>query len=209
MLQLMLLRLLRQDASITRRRVCGHFTPGPFSETPDQTPSVATARRARSSQRDPLGCPARACRTMGGISSASIRSQATRRVQPRSANRTENPTPKTSIPATGSTARRHRRPACFAEPLNISMGEDPHRYRRKFWESGFIGHMLYLDAHAAGIGATGIGCFEDEPMRNLWWSSGHFQPLYHVAVGKPINDERILTTEPYDKLGSYGQTDNS
>ena len=97
--------------------------------------------------------------------------------------------------------------ACFAEPLNISMGEDPHRYRRKFWESGFIGHMLYLDAHAAGIGATGIGCFEDEPMRNLWWSSGHFQPLYHVAVGKPINDERILTTEPYDKLRIHGRID--
>lgn len=36
-------------------------------------------------------------------------------------------------------------------------------YPRLFWETGILGQVLYLEAHAVGISATGIGCFFDDP----------------------------------------------
>lgn len=36
-------------------------------------------------------------------------------------------------------------------------------YPRLFWETGALGQLLYLEAHAVGISATGIGCFFDDP----------------------------------------------
>lgn len=35
-------------------------------------------------------------------------------------------------------------------------------YPRLFWETGVIGQVLYLEAHAVGISATGIGCYFDD-----------------------------------------------
>lgn len=69
-------------------------------------------------------------------------------------------------------------------------------YRRLFWECGLIGQMLYLEAEAAGLRATGIGCFYDDPVHSAIGLSGRdWQSLYHLAVGAPIDDAR-LTTEP-------------
>ncbi|KAF9602620.1 hypothetical protein IFM89_030508 [Coptis chinensis] len=31
-----------------------------------------------------------------------------------------------------------------------------------FWETGILGQVLYLEAHAVGISATGIGCYFDD-----------------------------------------------
>lgn len=36
-------------------------------------------------------------------------------------------------------------------------------YPRLFWEAGLLGQILYLEAHAVGISATGIGCYFDDP----------------------------------------------
>ena len=36
-------------------------------------------------------------------------------------------------------------------------------YPRLFWECGVLGQLLYLEAHAVGIAATGIGCYFDDP----------------------------------------------
>ncbi|KAE7997101.1 hypothetical protein FH972_001763 [Carpinus fangiana] len=36
-------------------------------------------------------------------------------------------------------------------------------YPRLFWETGVLGQVLYLEAHAVGISATGIGCYFDGP----------------------------------------------
>lgn len=36
-------------------------------------------------------------------------------------------------------------------------------YPRLFWETGVLGQVLYLEAHAVDISATGIGCFFDDP----------------------------------------------
>jgi hypothetical protein len=32
-------------------------------------------------------------------------------------------------------------------------------YRRWFWEAGVLGQVLYLEAEAAGVRSTGIGCY--------------------------------------------------
>jgi hypothetical protein len=72
----------------------------------------------------------------------------------------------------------------------------PSFYRHLFWESGVVGQILYLEAEAAGVRATGIGCFYDDPVHDVLGLQGHaFQSLYHFTVGFPIEDTR-LTTEP-------------
>ena len=69
-------------------------------------------------------------------------------------------------------------------------------YRHLFWETGLVGQMLYLEAEAAGVRATGIGCFYDDMVHEAIGLTGHaFQSLYHFTVGAPVEDSR-LTTEP-------------
>lgn len=41
-------------------------------------------------------------------------------------------------------------------------------YPRLFWETGVLGQVLYLEAHAVGISATGIGCFFDDPGMSIF-----------------------------------------
>ncbi len=69
-------------------------------------------------------------------------------------------------------------------------------YTRLYWECGFIGQILYLEAEAAGVRGTGIGCYFDDPTHTLLGlSDNDFQDLYHFTVGGPIEDTR-LTTKP-------------
>ena len=57
-------------------------------------------------------------------------------------------------------------------------------YRRLFWETGLIGQVLYLEAEAAGVRATGIGCFFDDPVHGVFGLEDlAFQSLYHFTVG--------------------------
>jgi SagB-type dehydrogenase family enzyme len=71
-------------------------------------------------------------------------------------------------------------------------------YRRLFWETGAIGQVLYLEAEAAGIRATGIGCFFDDPVHSLLGLTGRrFQSLYHFTVGGPVEDGRLTTLPAY------------
>jgi SagB-type dehydrogenase family enzyme len=72
------------------------------------------------------------------------------------------------------------------------------RYPRLFWESGLIGQVLYLEAEAAGVRGTGIGCFFDDPVHRLFGLTGtRFQSLYHFALGGPVDDPRITTCPAY------------
>jgi SagB-type dehydrogenase family enzyme len=72
----------------------------------------------------------------------------------------------------------------------------PSFYRHLFWETGFVGQLLYLEAEAAAARATGIGCFYDDPVHETLGLSGHdYQSLYHFTVGIPVEDTR-LTSEP-------------
>ena len=72
-------------------------------------------------------------------------------------------------------------------------------YRRLFWECGAIGQVLYLEAEAAGVRGTGIGCFYDDPVHDTLGLTGHaWQSLYHFCVGEPIEDTRLETAPGYD-----------
>jgi SagB-type dehydrogenase family enzyme len=74
----------------------------------------------------------------------------------------------------------------------------PWFYRRLFWETGVIGQVLYLEAEAAGVRATGIGCFFDDPVHQVFGlQDTKFQSLYHFTVGAPVDDPRLTTLPAY------------
>lgn len=71
-------------------------------------------------------------------------------------------------------------------------------YPRLFWETGVLGQVLYLEAHAVGISATGIGCFFDDPVHEvLGLRDSNYQSLYHFTVGGPVVDKRIMSLPAY------------
>ena len=92
--------------------------------------------------------------------------------------------------------------SCFAvtmlsefEPLITA---DPWRYRQLDWEAGLVGQILYLEAEAAGLRATGIGCYFDDALHELLGlKDARFQALYHFTVGNALTDERISTLPTY------------
>ncbi|THJ24973.1 MAG: SagB/ThcOx family dehydrogenase [Nitrospira sp. CG24E] len=74
-------------------------------------------------------------------------------------------------------------------------------YPRLFWESGLLGQVLYLEAEAAGVRATGIGCFFDDPVHEIIGIKDRsFQSLYHFTVGAPVEDGRLMTLPAYHHL---------
>ena len=91
--------------------------------------------------------------------------------------------------------------ACYALGMLASfedIQDSPWRYRRLYWECGIIGQVLYLEAEAAGVRATGIGCFFDDEMHRLLGLEGHdWQSLYHFTAGGAVEDERLTTLPPY------------
>lgn len=75
----------------------------------------------------------------------------------------------------------------------------PWFYPRLYWECGMIGQVLYLEAEAAGLRGTGIGCFFDDALHRLLDLQGNlFQDLYHFTVGGPVEDTRLATLPAYD-----------
>jgi SagB-type dehydrogenase family enzyme len=92
--------------------------------------------------------------------------------------------------------------SCFALGMitrfEIALAQ-PWRYRQLFWECGVLGQVLYLEAEAAGVRATGIGCFFDDEMHTLLGVKNHaWQSLYHFTVGGAVDDERLCTLPPYE-----------
>ncbi len=83
----------------------------------------------------------------------------------------------------------------------------PWFYKRLFWETGLIGQVLYLEAEAAGVRATGIGCFFDDPVHRVlgWYPDTQFQSLYHFTVGGAVDDHRLTTLPPYGELSVEGR----
>jgi SagB-type dehydrogenase family enzyme len=74
-------------------------------------------------------------------------------------------------------------------------------YRRLFWEAGVLGQVLYLEAEAAGVRSTGIGCYFDDTFHEVLGLAGNeFQDLYHFTVGAPVEDPRLMTLPPYAHL---------
>jgi SagB-type dehydrogenase family enzyme len=74
-------------------------------------------------------------------------------------------------------------------------------YRRLYWETGVVGQVLYLEAEAAGIRGTGIGCFFDDLTHRVFGLEGdRFQVLYHFTMGVAVDDPRLRTHPPYQHL---------
>lgn len=88
--------------------------------------------------------------------------------------------------------------------LDRNLAEDgPWAYRRLYWECGIIGQILYLEAEALGVRATGIGCFFDDLMHEVFGFADAmcpWQSLYHFTVGGPVEDTRLRTSPAYAHL---------
>eukprot|EP00741_Cyanophora_paradoxa_P003009 tig00000658_g2921.t1 len=76
-----------------------------------------------------------------------------------------------------------------------------HAYRLLFWEAGAVGQVLYLEAEAAGLRGTGMGCYFDDPVHGVFGVRGDgLQSVYHFAVGAGETDSRLQTSDPYRSL---------
>jgi SagB-type dehydrogenase family enzyme len=88
--------------------------------------------------------------------------------------------------------------AAFDEALSAA---GPGMYPRLFWETGVIGQVLYLEAEAAGIQATGIGCFHDDEVHRIVGINDHsWQSLYHFTMGGAVEDPRVQSFDAYRHL---------
>ena len=86
----------------------------------------------------------------------------------------------------------------FDEALSAA---GPGMYPRLFWETGVVGQVLYLEAEAAGIQATGIGCFLDDEVHRIVGISDHsWQSLYHFTLGGAVDDPRVQSFDAYRHL---------
>jgi len=71
-------------------------------------------------------------------------------------------------------------------------------YKRLHWEAGAIGQVFYLEAEAAGVRSTGIGCFFDDALHQAVGLQGRrHQDLYHFTVGGAVDDPRLRTSPAY------------
>jgi SagB-type dehydrogenase family enzyme len=86
----------------------------------------------------------------------------------------------------------------IAEYLDSLLVHGAAFYRNLFWEAGLIGQVLYLEAEEAGIRSTGIGCYFDDPVHEVFGiASRDWQSLYHFTVGGHVEDVRLTTLPPY------------
>ena len=94
--------------------------------------------------------------------------------------------------------------SCFALGMLGRFGlteREPWRYPALFRECGMIGQVLYLEAEAAGLRGTGIGCYFDDSMHELLGLAGtEWQSLYHFTVGGAVTDARIVDEPAYSHL---------
>ena len=89
----------------------------------------------------------------------------------------------------------------LADFEHMVRNDAPWWYPRLFWETGLIGQILYLEAEATGVRATGIGCFFDDTMHQLLeLQTNRWQSLYHFTVGAAVDDPRLQTLPSYAHL---------
>ena len=90
--------------------------------------------------------------------------------------------------------------AMLAE-YDTQLAATPWVYRQLFWEAGILGQVLYLEAEAAGVRGTGIGCYFDDAVHDLLGIKTPFmQSMYHFTVGAALEDTRLQTLPAYAHL---------
>ena len=93
--------------------------------------------------------------------------------------------------------------ADFEEPLSQ---HGAWFYERLHWEAGLLGQVLYLEAEAARVRSTGIGCYFDDLVHERLGLQGRtFQSLYHFTVGGHVDDPRLRTAPPYRHRDEAGR----
>ena len=86
----------------------------------------------------------------------------------------------------------------IAEYMDSLVANGAGFYRNLFWEAGLVGQVLYLEAEEAGVRATGIGCYFDDPVHEVFGiSSRDWQSFYHFTVGGPVEDGRLTIMPAY------------
>ncbi|MEK6663324.1 MAG: SagB/ThcOx family dehydrogenase [Pseudomonadota bacterium] len=82
-----------------------------------------------------------------------------------------------------------------------NLAHGPWIYRQLFWEAGILGQMLYLEAEAADVRGTGIGCYFDDGVHEVLGIKGRWlQSLYHFTIGGALTDTRLETLSAYAHL---------
>ena len=82
-----------------------------------------------------------------------------------------------------------------------ALAQTPWVYRHLFWEAGILGQALYLEAEAAGMRGTGIGCYFDDAVHDvLGIKDQKLQSMYHFTIGATLADERLQTLPGYAHL---------
>ncbi|MCY1347358.1 SagB-type dehydrogenase domain protein [compost metagenome] len=85
--------------------------------------------------------------------------------------------------------------------FDLALAGGAWRYPRLYWECGQIGQLLYLEAEAAGLSATGIGCFFDDAVHELLGlADSRWQSLYHFTLGRAVWDARLTSLPAYEEL---------
>lgn len=112
------------------------------------------------------------------------------------------PTDSRGVMRTASCHQAIAGDSCFALAMlaefDSIIDANPWRYRQLHWEAGLLGQVLYLEAEAAGLRGTGIGCFFDDSVHEmLGIGSRAFQSIYHFTVGRARTDDRISTQPAY------------
>ena len=93
--------------------------------------------------------------------------------------------------------------AMLAE-YDTSLAQGPWIYRQLFWEAGMLGQVLYLEAEAADVRGTGIGCYFDDTVHDLLGiKNSSIQSLYHFTVGAALEDPRLQTLPAYAHLSGH------
>ncbi|MFZ3186564.1 MAG: SagB/ThcOx family dehydrogenase [Pseudomonas sp.] len=84
--------------------------------------------------------------------------------------------------------------------FDAALTQGPWQYPRLFWECGQIGQLLYLEAEAAGLAGTGIGCYFDPQVHELLeMADSRWQSLYHFTIGRALVDERVSSLPAYQE----------
>nr|MBO2511422.1 SagB-type dehydrogenase [Gammaproteobacteria bacterium] len=85
--------------------------------------------------------------------------------------------------------------------FDAALALGPWGYPRLYWECGQIGQLLYLEAEAAGLSGTGIGCFFDDALHELLGiADSRWQSLYHFTLGRAVWDGRLTSLPAYQQL---------
>ena len=85
-----------------------------------------------------------------------------------------------------------------------NLASSPWVYRQLYWEAGMLGQVLYLEAEAAKVRGTGIGCYFDDGVHDLLGIKNQsLQSMYHFTVGGAVADTRLRT------LAAYGHVKRS